>query len=155
MTKKRKRTVIRRPHGTTFVSSSSHGEEPDETFSPLTPSAYDGLSEPTEDMHEGTTSAVSPEEEYPAAPATSYPALIDKILHVLYSRKIPITILNIFCCLGTVYIYIHDNNSGVLVDYKAIGWTFMKCLFLVITLILFWVFIYITGWFKNKFSKSS
>ncbi len=119
---------------------------PDATLSPTTydsPTAIDVF-------QQGSTSAPTIGEEDTKPYVESWAGLADK--HFLSKKFIPFNILLLICGVGSVFVFIHDNNAGVLVDFKAIYWTLKKCFILFLFICLIWVMLSIVTWIKKKFN---
>lgn len=121
---------------------------PDATLSPSTyetPTAIDVI------QRESTSAPAIGEED--AAPyVESFAGLADK--YIFSKRSIPFNILLLICGVGSAFIFIHDNNAGLLVDFNAVYWTLKKCFILCTLIVLIWVALSIVAWIKSKINRT-
>lgn len=148
MGKRKKNIPQKHITGLREETSSELAVHPDAT---LSPSAYDS---PTaiDVIQRDSTSAPTIGEEDSAKYVESLAGLADK--YIFSKKSIPFNILLLICGVGSAIIFIHDNNVGLLVDFKAVYWTFKKCFVLCTSILLIWVVLSVVTWIKSKINKT-
>ena len=121
---------------------------PDATLSPTNyenPTAIDVI------QRESTSAPVIGEED--AQPyVESFAGLADK--YIFSKRSIPFNILLLICGVGSAFVFIHDNNAGLLSDFNAVCWTLKKCFILCSLIVFIWIALSVVAWIKSKINRA-
>lgn len=117
----------------------------------LSPSEYESPTAIDVIQRESTIAPTIGEED--SAPyVESFAGLADK--YVLSKRAIPFSILLLICGVGSTFIFIHDNNAGLLGDLNAVCWTLKKCFILCALIVVIWMALSIVAWIKGKINRA-
>ena len=67
----------------------------------------------------------------------SFAGLADK--HLLSKKSIPFSIILIISAIVSGFIFVQDNNNGLLINIRKIFWTVEKCFFFFFLIFVFWI----------------
>ncbi len=119
---------------------------PDATLSPSA-----SVESPTANtilQRDSTSAPIIGEDEGKYKYAKSLAGLADK--HLFSKKSISFSIILIIVAIVSGFIFLQDNNAGLLIDTKTIFWTIKKCCIFFFLIFGFWIIYSVALWIERK-----